>query len=238
MIPHAISFVLLSMSLNTALASSASPAQPHLFVSGDTVTLELNQRSLNRLYVDNDKILNLTCPTHQCEVVQNPSDQAGSILLGLSEPHPFTAHLFTEQGRLLALEVQPSDTTTRVHRFIPGDASHPQTLNTRILGFVKDLMHWSSGEEPSVSMTIARVTHASVMAHRGDLELTPVAVARQGPLSGIIYEVLNTSEGPTSISNRDFYSPSALAASLDRNELPAGERTRLYLITLRAKSHD
>ncbi|MFN3018429.1 type-F conjugative transfer system secretin TraK [Vibrio coralliilyticus] len=225
----------------TPITVLSLPATQHPFASGDTITLTLDRHALSRLYVGDDKILSLTCPAAHCEVVQNPNDPSGSILLGLNTDDPFTAHMVTERGQLLALAIQPSAQGRSVHRF---DLSHSAkdsligSYGHRLLRFVTSLMQWSHiGSDPS-DMTIRRLSLADPMPHGQTLTLLPLAIGRQSSLSAIVYDVHNVSKTSVSLDNRDFYSPSAVAAALEDTELSPDAHTRLYLVIDREAGHD
>ncbi|MCV5333125.1 type-F conjugative transfer system secretin TraK, partial [Escherichia coli] len=75
-----------------ALASNVQKAT-FPFADGDTIPVSLSSVNINRLVVEDDKILNITCPHGFCTTNGIQKDKTGSVSLKLNVALPFTAHV-------------------------------------------------------------------------------------------------------------------------------------------------
>lgn len=226
------------MSPCLALAENVSMLN-YTFNDGDTIPISLSSLDVNRLRVDDDRIMDITCPRGFCTSSAEQRDKTGSIKLTINIPAPFTAQLTTEKGRLFALFVTPKATPGVITQFTYARAHLEQTsvferkfdYPTALVEFTKATMHWKQYQTPVVGFSVHRVDPDTLPEKRSALPLTPQVVFSGKDYSGIIYQVTNNGDTAVNLTTAQFYSDSARSAALDDVYLKPGESTTLYLVT-------
>lgn len=216
------------------------PKATFTFADGDTVPVSLSAININRLVVQDDKIVNITCPLGFCTPNANQKDRRGSVSLKLNVDLPFTAQVSTQKGRLFALFITPKATPGIVTELVPSDRylSQPSVFErgfdypTAIASFTKAMMRWQSDRTPIAGFTAHPVDPSTLPGKKGErLPITPQTVFVGKDYSGIIYEVQNKAPHPVTLTTAQFYSEAARSAALDDVELAPNGKTHLYIVT-------
>ena len=221
-----------------ALASNVQKAT-FPFADGDTIPVSLSSVNINRLVVEDDKILNITCPHGFCTTNGIQKDKTGSVSLKLNVALPFTAHVLTQKGRLFALFITPKATPGIVTAFTPTDRhlSQPSVFErgfdypSAIANFTKAMMTWKKNGTPISGFSLHPVDPNTLPKKDSLLPVTPQTVFVGRDYSGIIYEVKNKSSDTVTLTTAQFYSYAARSAALDTFELSPNQTTHLYVVT-------
>lgn len=216
------------------------PANTYTFNDNDTIQLTLSSLNLNRLVVKDDRIVSFSCPVGFCTTNGVKTDKSGSITLKVNIPMPFTAHVGTAKGRNFTLFITPKRTPAVVSEFVsiqsPLDQKsvfddktfdYPQQLAL----FVRSMIIWSQTKQAIKGFSIHHVDPKTLPKDESDLAIIPQTVFSSRKYSGIIYLVRNQSSKAMDLTNSQFYSFSARAASVDEKHLEPNEETYLYLVT-------
>jgi len=221
-----------------ALASNVQKAT-FPFADGDTIPINLSSVNINRLVVEDDKILNITCPHGFCTTNGMQKDKTGSVSLKLNVALPFTAHVLTQKGRLFALFITPKAVPGIITAFRPTDRhlSEPTVFErgfdypSAIANFTKAMMLWKERGTPISGFSLHPVDPKTLPKKNSSLPVTPQTVFVGRDYSGIIYEVKNASSDTVTLTTAQFYSYAARSAALDKYELAPNETTHLYVVT-------
>lgn len=237
---HAWKVSLLSAIFSSSIFANNVPKATYPFTDGDTIPVSLSSININRLVVQDDKIVNITCPHSFCTLSGNQKDKTGSVSLKLNVNLPFTAHVSTTKGRLFAIFVSPKATPGIVSEFVPSDRhlSQPSVFKrgfdypAAIANFTKSMMLWQKERTPISGFSAHPVDPKTLPTKKGDLlPATPQMVFVGKDYSGIIYEVHNKSQKAVTLTTAQFYSYAARSAALDKFELPPNAKTHLYIVT-------
>lgn len=209
------------------------------FADGDTIPISLSSVNINRLMVEGDKIINLTCPHGFCTTTGIQQDKTGSISLKINVALPFTAHVLTQKGRVFALFIRPETTPGLITEFSPSDRhlTEPSLFErdfdypAAIAEFTKAMMIWTKKGTPISGFSLHPVDPKTLPKKNTLLPVTPQTVFVGKDYSGIIYRVTNRSEKPVTLTTAQFYSYAARSAALDRVFLEPGASTLLYVVT-------
>lgn len=229
----------LIMGLSPFALADNKPKVTFPFADGDTIPIQLSSVNLNRLVVEDDKIINLTCPHGFCTTNGIQKDKTGSISLKLNVALPFTAHVLTQKGRLFAIFITPKATPGVVTAFRPTDRhlSQPSVFErgfdypAAIAHFTKAMMQWKNKGTPISGFSLHPVDPKTLPKKDSSLLVTPQTVFVGKNYSGIIYEVKNASSDNVTITTAQFYSYAARSAALDKYELSPNQTTHLYVVT-------
>ncbi|TFH89369.1 type-F conjugative transfer system secretin TraK [Vibrio ouci] len=232
-----LALVIISLS-PLAFASNVQKAT-FPFTDGDTIPIHLSSININRLVVEDDKILNITCPHGFCTTNGIQKDKTGSVSLKLNVALPFTAHVLTQKGRLFALFITPKATPGIVTAFRPTDRhlSEPSVFErgfdypSAIANFTKAMMRWKVNGTPISGFTLHPVDPTTLPEKNSSLPVTPQTVFVGKDYSGIIYEITNKSNDSVTLTTAQFYSYAARSAALDKYELGPNDTTHLYVVT-------
>jgi len=209
------------------------------FADGDTIPIQLSSVNINRLLVESDKIINITCPHGFCTTSGVQKDKTGSISLKINVALPFTAHVLTQKGRLFALFITPKATPGIITAFSPTDRhlSKPSVFErdfdypSAIAQFTKAMMLWKRKGTAIEGFSLHPVDPKTLPKKDTSLPVTPQTVFVGRDYSGIIYQVKNRSSDNVTLTTAQFYSYAARSAALDKTELAPGEATTLYVVT-------
>ncbi|MBN3495485.1 type-F conjugative transfer system secretin TraK [Vibrio neptunius] len=209
------------------------------FADGDTIPVSLSSVNINRLVVEGDKILNITCPQGFCTTHGIQKDKTGSVSLKLNVALPFTAHVLTQKGRLFALFITPKATPGIVTAFTPTDQhlSRPSLFErgfdypSAIANFTKAMMLWKENGTAISGFRLHSVDPKTLPKKNVSLPVIPQTVFVGRDYSGIIYQIKNQSSDPVTLTTAQFYSYAARSAALDKYQLAPNETTYLYVVT-------
>lgn len=223
----------------SSIAANNAGKVSYPFADGDTIPLQLSSININRLMVKNDRIINLVCPRGFCTTSANQKDKTGSITLKINIALPFTAHITTDRGRIFALFVTPKKTPALVTEFVSTnqhleqksvfeqDFDYPESLTK----FTAAMMQWQHNPSPIPGFKTHRVDPKTLPKDKSVLPVIPTVVFVGKDYSGIIYQVVNKSTKPITLTTAQFYSYSARSAALDDYALQPGAHTMLYIVT-------
>lgn len=243
---HALSFFVLLAFLITPFAWAGNVAKvSYEFADRDTIPLSLSSININRLVVENDRIIALDCPKGFCTSSGNQKDSSGSITLKINIALPFTAHITTEKGRLFALFITPKSTPALITEFTWVDAYKEQEsviersadYPAAMTALTKAMMRFTHNGTPVPGFKRHTVDPSTLPKDEGELAIVPQTIFVGKNYSGVIYQVKNQGNKAAKLTTAQFYSYSARSAALDDYELKPGESTTLYLITGGGASH-
>ncbi|MFA0013763.1 type-F conjugative transfer system secretin TraK [Vibrio lentus] len=215
-------------------------ANAYSFNDNDTIPIALSYLNVNRLVVKGDAIASLSCPLSFCTSDSNPDDRSGSVALKINVRLPFTAHVSTVGGHNFTLFISPKATPAIVSEFVAlndyqkeptvfddKDFDYPMALAQ----FTKQMITHQHNDSLIKGFSLHEVDPKTLPKDTAPLAVIPKKIFRGVHYSGIIYEVVNQTDKPQTLTNAQFYSFSARSASLDRYRLAPSEKATLYIVT-------
>src|ERR1700722_3591135 len=194
------------------------------FNEGQTLDVALSDTNINRISVNNDKIIHLTCEPGACSVSNNQDDPTGSAYVNVAATTPFNMYISTAAGHNLSLLVTPGNSagaTVLLQALSGGSTASTwetsSNYETVLVGVMTALIRDDSPDGYShFYCTGQKDDPCSVPAitQYKNLAIKPVEVLSGEKLIGIHYSLQNKGTQVFDLYEGAFYGPGVSAVAL------------------------
>lgn len=200
------------------------------FADNEQISVVLSKVDINRIAIQNDKILSLNGPTG-LYTAKNDSD--GAAYITLYSDTPFTLYVTTVGGHSLSLFIVPTATVGKTIVFIP--TSLPKIADTQedVSSYQQNLitlMNAMLNKNSLEDYAYREVKKAKSQDFLGLATLTPIANYSGAIQDGIIYKVENKTSRSITFNPANFYQTGVKAIALSQQMLAPHDTGLLYEI--------
>lgn len=203
--------------------------------NNDTVQLSMSSNQMNRIYVTNDLISNVNCPSGFCEIASNKNDQNGSLYIRYKTQETFTYFISTKNGYHFGVEVTPKITKkgdTVAFTVLGGNAKSLENENASdysnlIIKRMKSLIK-NKQDDAWVARPV-EATKENTLTING-IKVEPLVIYQGEKLSGYLSKITNTTKAQQSLTESEFYVTGNRAIALSKSSLLPNESAKLYVL--------
>ena len=233
------------LTFNCVIASASLAPLSINIANDEQANISLSSEDMNRLFVNNDKIISVNAPNSRL-IAQN--DQSGSIYINVTGVTPFTAFVTTESGRHFSILVMPKRVPGVTVRFMPTtpSATHYIThsaagqkledstpYENTLVALLKDAMLQQvppgySSIAPSAFSSIPVFAIPPYLDAKKTLAEKVVSGSLGGELGLRVIELDNKSRHNITLVASNFYMPGVRAVAIDSEYVPGHKSTYIY----------
>lgn len=200
------------------------------FADNEQINVVLSKVDINRITVQNDKILSLNGPTG---LYTAKNDENGAAYITLYADTPFTLYVTTVGGHSFSLFVVSAATVGKTIVFIP--TSLPKAADTQeeastyqqnLIILMNAMLSKTSLEDYAYN----EIKKGKSQDFLGLAKLTPIASYNGATQEGIIYEIKNKTSRVITFNPANFYQTGVRAVALSKQTLAPDDTGLLYEI--------
>ena len=222
--------VILGAALLLSISSSYAKAQMAKEISvqeNELVPVTLSDSNMNRLFVSNDRVKNITAPAGYIGL---QLDGSGGGLVTVDTTQVFTAFVITEGGRQFSIKVTPKVGDGKTIRFNAQGAAIKakswEKNNPYMQLMISALRNTMSGQTPPHFGWKKGSNH--FFAFNDRLTMSPVSIWQGHKLSVVEYTLYNKSLKPYVINEAMFYKPNVRAVALSNLTVKSNQLAHVY----------
>ena len=221
--------------LLTALMSSLVNASTVIAIKDNAdKPMALSQNNINRIYIENDKVIDFKFPKGLMQVVGGGKvEDDGSVYVTNVSTKPFTLFVTSLKGHHFSLTVEGKEGLGKTYSIVPqtpakNTARKWEQKNSYEQTLAKLMTAVIHGEVPD-GYGLEMKRYAKRIAWSKALSLKPIKIVRGDKLIAEVFNVENKTKQKIYLKE-SYFTKGTLATSLSSHELKPHSKVRLYII--------
>lgn len=196
--------------------------------------ITLSQNNINRIYIENDKIVDFKYPKgHLYLIQQTKGSEDGSLYLTGVAKEPFSVFVATEKGHHFSLVMDGKEGLGKTYALLPETpaietAKKWERKNTYEQTLTKLMVKVMHGELPD-GYGIENKAFSKRIQWSNAVALNPIKVIKGDKLKVEVFDIENKTKKQIQLKE-SYFSKGTLATSLSSHELKPYGKTKLYIV--------
>jgi len=245
-------FVLFKVILVFSCSLSFASISTHtiVFKNNENLTLNLSSDDPNRIFIEGEKIINVSCPDGFCIIDTNHLETTGNVLINLGEEaynNHFTMYISGEHGSEVSILVQAKHIQGQTIGLMSGKKRITEfdkkndyrqliiklmksMIKTHQTGNIKNLPEGYYFEKIDIK-------NSNKSFPKTGISFVHDSVMRGGIIFGQVYVIQNTNKDSNKLYLKSFYKKNMIAVALSKEFLLPGETCFLYIL-MQEENHE